>query len=205
MADPPKLGLACELMLVMQAPCSIRNRMRWSGRGSAPATPRDRCRAHARDAGPGGTDADALNLVARDTALQAAVVAHRPTLATPHPGEAARVLGVDAETVQRDRMRATRDLVQRLNASVVLKGQGSVLAFPDGTWDINASGGPALATAGSGDILAGMLGALLAQGVGENRAAWRCVHGANADALVAQVAARSASPHRNFPTPCARC
>jgi ADP-dependent NAD(P)H-hydrate dehydratase / NAD(P)H-hydrate epimerase len=138
---------------------------------------------------PVALDADALNLVARDTALQAAVVARTaPTLATPHPGEAARVLGVDAETVQRDRMRATRDLVQRLNASVVLKGQGSVLAFPDGTWDINASGGPALATAGSGDVLSGTLGALLAQGV-DARTALRvavCVHGAAADALVAQ-------------------
>jgi NAD(P)H-hydrate repair Nnr-like enzyme with NAD(P)H-hydrate dehydratase domain len=98
------------------------------------------------------------------------------------------VLGVDAETVQRDRMRAAHALVQRLNASVVLKGQGSVLAYPDGTWDINASGGPALATAGSGDVLSGTLGALLAQGV-DARTALRvavCVHGAAADALVAQ-------------------
>ena len=70
----------------------------------------------------------------------------------------------------------------------MLKGLGSVLAHADGTWDINASGGPALATAGSGDVLAGILGALLAQRV-DAKTALRvavCVHGAAADALVAQ-------------------
>ena len=62
-------------------------------------------------------------------------------------------------------MGAARELAQRLDANVDLKGAGSVLAHPDGTWDINASGGPALATAGSGDVLSGLLGALLAQGL----------------------------------------
>ena len=84
-------------------------------------------------------------------------------------------------------MRAARELSQRLAASVVLKGVGSVLAYPDGTWDINASGGPALATAGSGDVLSGLLGALLAQGI-DAKSALRiavCLHGAAADALVA--------------------
>ena len=111
-----------------------------------------------------------------------------PTLATPHPGEAARVLGIDIDTVQRDRMHAARELALRLSANVVLKGVGSVLAHPDETWDINASGGPALATAGSGDVLSGLLGALLAQGL-DAKTALRyavCLHGATADALVAQ-------------------
>ncbi len=65
---------------------------------------------------------------------------------------------------------------------------GSVLAHPDGTWDINASGGPALATAGSGDVLSGLLGAMLAQGI-DAKAALRlavCLHGAAADLLVAR-------------------
>ena len=87
-----------------------------------------------------------------------------------------------------DRMSAAREIAQRLAANVVLKGAGSVLAHPDGTWDINASGGPALATAGSGDVLSGILGALLAQGI-DAKTALRlavCLHGAAADALVAR-------------------
>ncbi len=126
---------------------------------------------------PVALDADALNLIARDAALLAATRSRSaPTLATPHPGEAARVLATDVENVQRDRMGAARELAQRLAANVVLKGAGSVLAHPDGTWDINASGGPALATAGSGDVLSGLLGALLAQGLaGEDGAALRGV------------------------------
>jgi hydroxyethylthiazole kinase-like uncharacterized protein yjeF len=138
---------------------------------------------------PVALDADALNLIARDAALLALVQARAaPTLATPHPGEAARVLASELATVQDDRMRAARELSQRLAANVVLKGVGSVLAHPDGTWDINASGGPALATAGSGDVLSGLLGALLAQGI-DAKSALRiavCLHGAAADALVAQ-------------------
>ena len=137
---------------------------------------------------PLALDADALNLIARDSALLAAAQARgAPTLATPHPGEAARLLGVDVGRVQNDRMGAARELARRLVANVVLKGAGSVLAHPDGTWDINASGGPALATAGSGDILCGLLGALLAQQL-DARTALRyavCLHGAAADALVA--------------------
>ena len=70
---------------------------------------------------------------------------------------------------------------------MVVKGAGSVLAHPDGTWDINASGNSALSTAGSGDVLAGFIGAYLAQGL-DARTALRygvCLHGAAADALVA--------------------
>jgi hydroxyethylthiazole kinase-like uncharacterized protein yjeF len=138
---------------------------------------------------PVALDADALNLIARDPALLAATRSRgAPTLATPHPGEAARVLATDVESVQGDRMGAARELAQRLAANVVLKGAGSVLAHPDGTWDINASGGPALATAGSGDVLSGLLGALLAQGLPAKTALRYavCLHGATADALVAQ-------------------
>jgi hydroxyethylthiazole kinase-like uncharacterized protein yjeF len=138
---------------------------------------------------PLALDADALNLIARTPALLAAAQARgAPTLATPHPGEAARLLGVETSAVQNDRMGAARELATRLAANVVLKGAGSVLAHPDGTWDINASGGPALATAGSGDVLCGFLGALLAQQL-DARTALRyavCLHGAAADALVAQ-------------------
>jgi ADP-dependent NAD(P)H-hydrate dehydratase / NAD(P)H-hydrate epimerase len=138
---------------------------------------------------PLALDADALNVVAHDADLRAKVRArHAPTVVTPHPAEAGRLLGSDAATVGADRLDAASRLAHELNAHVVLKGAGSVLAFPGGGFDINASGGPALATAGSGDVLAGMLGALLAQRI-DPRTALRyavCLHGAAADALVAR-------------------
>jgi NAD(P)H-hydrate repair Nnr-like enzyme with NAD(P)H-hydrate dehydratase domain len=75
-----------------------------------------------------------------------------------------------------------------LNARVVLKGAGSIVARPDGSFDVNASGNPALSTAGSGDVLAGILGALLAQGIDADEAlrVGVCLHGAAADVLVAR-------------------
>jgi ADP-dependent NAD(P)H-hydrate dehydratase / NAD(P)H-hydrate epimerase len=191
MADPPKLdSVMPELMLrhaglVLDAqPDAL---VVGPGLGTSDAARSLLTRALALPI-PVALDADALNLIARDPALRAATRARSaPTLATPHPGEAARVLGVDIPTIQNDRLLAAQQLVQQLAANVVLKGVGSVLAHPDDTWDINASGGPALATAGSGDVLSGLLGALLAQGV-EARTALRyavCLHGATADALVA--------------------
>ena len=132
-------------------------------------------------------DADALNLIAGDPVLRAAVRARTaPTLVTPHPAEAARLLATDTARVGADRLAAAQAIAQDLRAHVVLKGAGSVLAYPDGRFDINGSGGPALATAGTGDVLAGMLGAMLAQGIAP-RDALRfavCLHGAAADACV---------------------
>jgi hydroxyethylthiazole kinase-like uncharacterized protein yjeF len=138
---------------------------------------------------PAVLDADALNLVAAHPPLRAALAARESgTVLTPHPAEAARLLRTDVAGIQRDRLAAAVALSSEFNAHVVLKGAGSVLAHPDGTWDINASGNPALATAGSGDVLAGFVGALLAQGLGVKEALRIavCVHGAAADALVAQ-------------------
>jgi hydroxyethylthiazole kinase-like uncharacterized protein yjeF len=152
---------------------------------------RDLLRLAIATAAPLVLDADALNLIARDADLRAAVrTRHGPTLATPHPTEASRLLGCDSAAISADRLAAAAVLAQDLRASVVLKGAGSVLAYADGGFDINASGGPALATAGSGDVLAGMLGALLAQGLAPKTALRYavCLHGAAADALVAQGA-----------------
>lgn len=133
-------------------------------------------------------DADALNLVAADPALLAAAAARTaPTLATPHPAEAARLLATTADQVQSDRLAAALRLASKLNAAVVVKGVGSVLAYPDGTWDVNRSGNAGLASAGTGDVLTGLAGAFLAQGV-DAKAALRvavCLHGAAADACVA--------------------
>ena len=134
-------------------------------------------------------DADALNAIAADRSLVATVASRRSaTLATPHPAEAARILQCTTQEVQADRVRAATDLARMLRAHVVLKGVGSIVARPDGTFDVNASGNPALATAGSGDVLAGILGALLAQNVAGDEALriGVCLHGAAADMLVAR-------------------
>lgn len=134
-------------------------------------------------------DADALTLIGKDPLLREAVRRRaEPTLLTPHPAEAGRLLGVDTKKIQADRLQACLELAGALNAHVVLKGAGSVLAAPDGRWDINASGNPGLSAAGSGDVLAGFAGAMLAQHL-EPHEALRyavCLHGAAADALVDQ-------------------
>jgi hydroxyethylthiazole kinase-like uncharacterized protein yjeF len=133
-------------------------------------------------------DADALNVIAADPPLAAAVAARRaPTLASPHPGEAARLLGAARDDIQRDRLGAALALAGRLNASVALKGAGTVVAHADGSYAINASGNPGLASGGTGDTLSGFVGALLAQGLGGPEAleVAVCLHGAAADALVA--------------------
>jgi hydroxyethylthiazole kinase-like uncharacterized protein yjeF len=110
-------------------------------------------------------DADALNAIAADGALRALLQA-RPagrTLLTPHPLEAARLLGRDTAAVQADRLAAAQTLAGELGCTVVLKGSGSIVASPLARPAVCASGGPALATAGSGDVLAGWLGGLWAQ------------------------------------------
>lgn len=133
-------------------------------------------------------DADALNLLAAHPVL-AAQVARRaaPTLITPHPAEAARLLASTTEAVQADRVGATLELARRFKAHVALKGCGTVVAHPDGRWRINTTGNPALASGGSGDVLAGMAGALLAQGWPAAAALSGAVllHGAAADVLAA--------------------
>ena len=133
-------------------------------------------------------DADALNLVAGDERLAAAVAARvAPTAMTPHPGEAARLQGTSTATVQADRLAVALALAARFNAAIVLKGAGSVLAFPDASWAINGTGNAGLASGGTGDVLSGMIGALLAQKVTLAAAVKLavCLHGAAADALVA--------------------
>ncbi len=133
-------------------------------------------------------DADALNLISADSALEnRARRRSAPTLLTPHPAEAARLLGVTTHEVQHDRIAACRRLAARLNACVVLKGAGSLCAFPDGTWHVNTSGNPGMATAGMGDVLTGFAAALIAQGADEESAllAATFIHAAAADVLVA--------------------
>ena len=132
-------------------------------------------------------DADALNLLSENDDLRKACARRAAeTLLTPHPAEAARLLGSSVADVQSDRIDAARRLSDHFNAQVVLKGNGSVVAGRDGRWFINTTGNPGLASAGTGDVLAGMLGALLAQGYPADAALALGVHlhGAAADTLV---------------------
>jgi NAD(P)H-hydrate epimerase len=105
-------------------------------------------------------DADALNLLASGL-----VELPKDCVITPHPGEAARLLGISTAEVQADRPAAALALSKRYTAVVVLKGAGSLIAHPDGRLALCHQGHPAMATAGLGDVLAGLTGALLAQGM----------------------------------------
>lgn len=133
-------------------------------------------------------DADALNAVARDPALQAALIQRasrrQATVLTPHPLEAARLLGTEVRQLQADRITAAAALAARFQCTVVLKGSGSIIAAPHELPRINPTGNARLATAGSGDVLAGLVGAHLAAGAPEFEAACQAVyrHGALADA-----------------------
>jgi ADP-dependent NAD(P)H-hydrate dehydratase / NAD(P)H-hydrate epimerase len=132
-------------------------------------------------------DADALNLIAENSDLRKACARRSAeTLVTPHPAEAARLLATTTAAVQADRIRAARQLAENLNAHVALKGNGSILAARDGHWFINRSGNPGMASAGMGDVLSGILGALLAQRYSGETALvlGTHLHGAAADDLV---------------------
>nr|WP_257022368.1 NAD(P)H-hydrate dehydratase [Pigmentiphaga litoralis] len=134
-------------------------------------------------------DADALTLLGGDQVMQAAFRQRKGIkVLTPHPLEASRLLGSDTHAVQADRIAAACAIAARYGAWVVLKGSGTIVCSPSGAWRINTSGNPGLATAGTGDVLSGMLGALLAQGLLPEEAVaggvW--LHGAAADRLVEQ-------------------
>ncbi|MBU0806844.1 MAG: NAD(P)H-hydrate dehydratase [Gammaproteobacteria bacterium] len=116
-------------------------------------------------------DADALNLLA-----QAVVQLPAGVVLTPHPGEAARLLCISSAEVQADRPAAARALAQRYQAVCVLKGAGTLIAAPDGGLWLCDRGHPAMAGAGLGDVLAGFIGALLAQGLAALPAAQLAVY-----------------------------
>ncbi|MGE0811641.1 MAG: NAD(P)H-hydrate dehydratase [Immundisolibacter sp.] len=144
-------------------------------------------------------DADALNAIAADAALQHQLTARaarrQATVLTPHPLEAARLLGCSVAEVQADRLAAGRRLADQFGCVVVLKGSGSVIASPGRTPHVNASGNASLATAGTGDVLAGWLGAEWAQSQAADplKAVWQAAvravwwHGAAAEAAGAPV------------------
>lgn len=133
-------------------------------------------------------DADALNLLAGDAGLADRLRRRpAPSLLTPHPGEAARLLGGDPDGIRRDRAGALRELVACYGTGVLLKGAGSLIGFPERPAWRNATGNPGMAAPGMGDVLTGMIAALAAQGLELERAAvlaaW--LHGKAGDRAVA--------------------
>ena len=129
-------------------------------------------------------DADALNALAAGR-LRGGLPAN--TILTPHPGEAARLLGTTVAEIQADRAQAARQLAEKYDCIAILKGSGTLVAKPDGTLWHNNTGNAGLARGGSGDVLAGLTAGLLAAGLGQGRspedaaiaAVW--LHGAAAD------------------------
>jgi NAD(P)H-hydrate epimerase len=147
-----------------------------------------------RRSGPAVLDADGLNAFATDRRPRARLRAGRfPLVLTPHPGEAARLLGTTAAAIQSDRLGNARRLAKETAAVVVLKGRRTLVAHPDGRASFNATGNAGMATGGTGDALTGILGALLARRLSEFDAArlGTYVHGAAGDDAAARLGEES--------------
>ncbi|MHB8789184.1 MAG: NAD(P)H-hydrate dehydratase [Desulfobulbaceae bacterium] len=136
-------------------------------------------------------DADAINILAGQPDILAGPAAVR--VLTPHPGEMARLTDLTSKEVQADRLAAALNLTACLNQTaqritLVLKGAGTLICDPGGSWAVNTTGNPGMAAGGMGDVLAGLLGALLAQGLAPAAAARLGVylHGLAADRLAEQ-------------------
>lgn len=108
-------------------------------------------------------DADGLNVLEGDLDLIAKAAC--PVVITPHPGELARLLGCSIADIQRDRASAVQEAAKRTHAVVVLKGAGTLVAHKDNPLHVNMTGNPGMATGGMGDLLSGLIGGLLAQGL----------------------------------------
>jgi NAD(P)H-hydrate epimerase len=134
-------------------------------------------------------DADALNILATDNSVLSQAAG--PRILTPHPGEMARLTGLSNQDIQENRLQTARDFANEHNVYIVLKGADSVICSPDGRTALNTTGNPGMAAGGMGDVLAGIIGGFLAQGL----SAWQAsclgvyVHGLAADRLAAETAA----------------
>jgi hydroxyethylthiazole kinase-like uncharacterized protein yjeF len=139
-----------------------------------------------RQSAPLVLDADGLNAISSGEVSP--TWGRGEIVLTPHPAEAARLLDLDTKQVQADRTGAAIALAKQFKAWIVLKGAGTVICAPDLSWQLNTTGNVGLATAGSGDVLSGMMVSLLAQGFPMQTAVPAAVwlHGAAADYLVKQ-------------------
>jgi len=151
---------------------------------------------------PAVVDADALNILARQTEVLARAAEGRVMVLTPHPGEMARLAGISTAEVQADRLRVARGFARRFGVILVLKGARTLIAHPDGHVAVNTSGNPGMAKGGSGDLLTGMVAGLLAQfPLDAARAVEAAVylHG-----LAADMAVERADEHTLLATDCVR-
>lgn len=141
-------------------------------------------------------DADGINAVCDD--IDMIREAKAPVILTPHPGEAARLLGCTAREIQADRMGACATLCEKTGATVVLKGAGTVISADGKRFSVNMTGNAGMATAGSGDVLAGMLLGFLCLGLSPLEAAVAAahIHGLAGDAVAAQSAMCSVTPSK---------
>jgi len=121
-------------------------------------------------------DADALNILAAYPQLLQSRQRKQTIICTPHPGEMARLLDCSVREVEANRATVARDFATQTGMIVVLKGRYSIIAFPDGRQVVNATGHPALAKAGSGDLLTGIIGSFLAQGIEPEQAVQMAVY-----------------------------
>jgi ADP-dependent NAD(P)H-hydrate dehydratase / NAD(P)H-hydrate epimerase len=131
-------------------------------------------------------DADALNILASRPDLRSQLLSRKAaSVMTPHPGEAARLLGISIEEVQTSRTDVVLELASRFNCSVVLKGSGSLCVTRERKTWLNKTGNPGMSAPGMGDVLSGMIAAFIAQGLSVDDAMLLAVylHGAAADAL----------------------
>jgi hydroxyethylthiazole kinase-like uncharacterized protein yjeF len=134
-------------------------------------------------------DADALNILALRTDLRIALISRKnANIITPHPGEAARLLGCNTEEVQAARSEAAQELAKRFHSTVVLKGVHSLCVTQDGKIVVNKTGNPGMSSPGMGDVLTGMIAAFIAQGLNVDQALLLAVHlhGAAGDAMAKQ-------------------
>ncbi|MDR2302027.1 MAG: NAD(P)H-hydrate dehydratase [Deltaproteobacteria bacterium] len=148
-------------------------------------------------------DADALTILAENfDDIEALKSAKNPRVLTPHPGEASRLLGISALEVQADRPKAARELAQKTNSVVILKGHNTLVAAIDRPLLINLTGGPVLATGGSGDLLTGLVAGLMAQGLPPFDAA---ALGVYLHGLAADLAAKHLTDRAIFPSEIQAC
>ena len=140
-------------------------------------------------------DADALNILSE--APEKLLEAKKPVIITPHPGEMSRLTGKKVWEIREDRIGTAKYFASKYKVYTVLKGAGTVTASPDGEVRINTTGNPGMAKGGSGDVLAGMVGSLLAQGKEAFTAAFAavCLHGAAGDRCADRL-----SQHAMLPT-----
>ncbi|NMB25353.1 MAG: NAD(P)H-hydrate dehydratase [Firmicutes bacterium] len=138
-------------------------------------------------------DADGLNLVAETGILETRTTESGPLVITPHPGEMARLLGSSVKDIQRDRVEVAVTAAHRFSCTVVLKGAGTVIAASDGQFWVNTTGNVGMATGGTGDVLAGVIGGCIAGGMDVTEAArfGVYVHGLAGDLALAEFGAPS--------------